>query len=72
MEKSYDILMKRLEQLNERKRMIPIYVKNPNKFLGKKDFSMKDVPVIEKEIEETVAAINGIKLIRKLKNVVIK
>jgi hypothetical protein len=65
--KSYEILIKRLEQLRERKRMIPIYVANPIDRPGsKKDFSLKDLPEIDKEIEETAAAINGILLIRKL------
>lgn len=66
MQTSYDILLKRLEQLENRKHMIPIYVKKPGSFIGKKDFSLDDIPGIEKEIEETIAAINGIKLIRKL------
>lgn len=64
---SFEILNNRYEQLCERKRMIPIYVANPLSRPGtKKDFSLKDLPEIEKEIEETKAAINGIKLLRKL------
>jgi hypothetical protein len=53
-------LEERLRQLNDRKFMIPRYVKQPGAFAGKKDFSLKDLPKIQEEIEETKAALAGI------------
>jgi hypothetical protein len=53
-------LSARLSQLEHRKMMIPRYVKNPGSFLGKKDFSLDQLPKIEEDIQETKAAIRGI------------
>lgn len=54
------ILTDRLNQLENRKMMIPRYVKNPLSFIGKKDFSLNDMPKLEEQIQETKAAIRGI------------
>jgi len=59
------ILQARLTQLENRKFMIPKYVKRPGKFLGKKDFSLDDLPKIQLEIDETKAAIKAINEFRK-------
>lgn len=53
------ILIKRLEQLDHRKMMIPRYVEN-EAWSGKNHYSLDMIPGIEKEIEETKAAIKGI------------
>lgn len=57
-----DFLHDRLRQLENRKMMIPKYIKNPLSFIGKKDFSLNDLPRLEDEINETKAAIKGIEL----------
>lgn len=59
------LLEDRLVQLQQRKMMIPRYVERPGKFLGKKDFSLDDLPIIQKEIEETKVAIKAIEKYRK-------
>lgn len=61
------ILTDRLNQLEHRKMMIPRYVKNPLSFIGKKDFSLNDLPKLEEDIAETKAAIKGIEEWRKSK-----
>lgn len=60
-------LKSRLEQLEHRKIMIPRYVGRPGKFLGKKDFSLDDMPVIEYQIKETQAAIKAVEEFHKNK-----
>lgn len=54
------ILTSRLEQLEHRKMMIPRYVENNKAWSGKNHYSLDMIPGIEKEIEETKAAIKGI------------
>lgn len=51
----------RLDQLENRKMMIPRYVERPGSFVGKKDFSLEDLPKIEQAINETKAAIKAVK-----------
>lgn len=60
-----EYLNSRLRQLEHRKMMIPRYVKKPGEFLGKKDFSLDDLPKIDKEIKEVQAAIRAVKNINK-------
>lgn len=55
----------KLLQLQSRHMMIPRYVKQPGQFLGKKDFSLNDLPDIEFEIGETQAAIKAVLTYRK-------
>ncbi len=55
----------RLQQLENRKLMIPRYVERPGKFLGKKDFSLDDLPKIEDDIRETKALILALEKHRK-------
>lgn len=62
-------LQERLQQLEHRKMMIPRYVQRPGAFVGKKDFSLNDLPTIQEQIEETKAAIAGIREYRKQKSV---
>jgi hypothetical protein len=50
----------RITQLEQRRFMIPRYIEREGQFLGKKDFSMGDIPKIEQEIEECKAALKGI------------
>lgn len=50
----------RLRQLQDRRMMIPRYVERPGAFLGKKDFSLADIPGIDKEIEECQQAIKAV------------
>lgn len=50
----------RLNQLENRKMMIPRYIERPGKFLGKKDFSLEDLPKIDAQIAECKAALKGI------------
>lgn len=61
----------RLLQLGNRKMMIPRYVHKPGMFLGKKDFSLADIPKIEEEIKECEVAIKAIEAHRKGKTIVI-
>jgi hypothetical protein len=57
-----DFLNSRISQLEDRKMMIPRYVKRSGKFAGKKkDFSLADLPKIQEKINETKAALVGIK-----------
>lgn len=56
-----NFLYDRLNQLENRILSITIYADNPNSFAGKKkDFSLKDIPKLHKEINETNAALRGI------------
>lgn len=55
------IIENRLRQLENRKMMIPRYVERSGKFLGKKDFSLDDLPKLEQQIAECKAALKGIK-----------
>lgn len=57
------MITQRLEQLEHRKIMIPRYVRQPGKFLGKKDFCIEDLPQIEADIQECKAALKGIEQI---------
>lgn len=56
-----DYLNQRITQLKHRKMMIPRYIKLPGNFVGKKDFSLDDIPNIEKEIKECETALAAIK-----------
>lgn len=60
-----NFLNSRLSQLENREMMIPRYVEMPGKFIGKKDFSIDDLPLIKQQIKETKAAISAIKDLRK-------
>jgi hypothetical protein len=53
-------LVKRLEQLEHRKMMIPRYVENNKAWAGKNHYSLDMLPPIQKLIDETKAAISGI------------
>lgn len=50
----------RLGQLEHRKMMIPRYVKNNKAWSGKNHYSLDMIPPIQKQIDETKAAIKGI------------
>lgn len=65
-------LQDRLTQLEHRKMMIPRYVNRAGNFLGKKDFSLDDLPKIEEEIEETKAAIKGVADWKKIDKTTLK
>lgn len=54
-------LEKRVEQLEGRKMSINAYLKHPGSFIGKAQYTEADVQKVENEIEETWAAISGIK-----------
>lgn len=64
-------LRDRLAQLEHRKMMIPRYIERPGNFLGKKDFSLDDIPAIQADIEETKMAIKAVELFKKFKGKVI-
>ena len=51
--------------------MIPRYVAKPLSFVGKKDFSLNDLPKIQEQIDETKAAIKGIELYKQGKKAII-
>lgn len=53
-------LHNRLLQLENRVMMIPRYVKNNKAWSGKNHYTMAMIPPLEKQIEETKAAIKGI------------
>jgi hypothetical protein len=53
-------LENRLTQLENRKMMIPRYVKNNKAWSGKNHYTMDMIPEIQKQIDETKAAIKGI------------
>jgi hypothetical protein len=50
----------RRDQLKNRIFMIRKYVENPSKWLGGKKFNLKDIPDIQKQVDETDAALWGI------------
>lgn len=54
-------LLSRLTQLEHRKMMIPRYVNNNKAWSGKNHYSLDMIPGIQKQIDETKAAIKGIK-----------
>lgn len=58
-------LTDRKKQLEQRKRMIPLYLERPQDFLGKKIFSVEDIARIELEIKECEAAIKAVNEINK-------
>jgi len=53
-------LENRLAQLENRKMMIPRYVENNRAWSGKNHYSLDMIPGIQKQIDETKAAIKGI------------
>lgn len=53
-------LKERIQQLEDRKMMIPIYLDRPGRFLGNKEFSMSDIPKIEQDIKECEVALKSI------------
>lgn len=65
--KAYEYLNTLLSQLKDRKEMIPKYLKNPDRFLGKKDYAVKMLHGIDQEIAETKVAIAAIENFRKVK-----
>ncbi len=54
-------LSNRLAQLENRKMMIPRYVKNNKAWSGKNHYTLDMIPKIQEQINETKAAIKGIK-----------
>lgn len=60
-----DYLRDRLNQFEQRRMMIPRYVERPGAFLGKKDFSLNDLPKIDGEIAECKAALKAVEAHRK-------
>lgn len=60
-----DIIEARLWQLENRKMMIPRYVERPEAFLGKKDFSLNDLPKIDQQINECNTCLEALKNIKK-------
>jgi len=63
--KLQDFIQKRLDQLKNRKLMIPRYVKQPGSFVGKKDFSLSDLPKIDEEIEECKICLKALEILTK-------
>lgn len=53
-------LVKRKMQLSIRLTSAKVYIKYPKSFLGKRQFTQKDITLLEKQIAETEAAIIGI------------
>ncbi len=53
-------LQNRLSQLEQRKFMLPRYCDNNYTFLGIKVYSLNMLPGIQKQIDETKAALKGI------------
>lgn len=45
--------------------MIPRYVERPGSFVGKKDFSLADLPKIQMQIKEATAALKAVNEFRK-------
>ncbi|HEX8331902.1 MAG TPA: hypothetical protein VF622_04725 [Segetibacter sp.] len=58
-------LNQRIQQLEHRKMMIPRYVERPESFLGKKDFSLSDLPKIEQDLKECKFALWAIESRKK-------
>jgi len=63
-------LRKSLALLEHRKFMIPRYVEQDEKWLGKNHYSMDMIPEIEFQIEEMKAAIAGIEELKRKRRVV--
>jgi hypothetical protein len=63
-----DFLNNRISQLEDRKRMIPRYLKRSGFVGSKRDFKMEHLPKIQEEIDETKVAIRAIEQWRKNKN----
>jgi hypothetical protein len=57
-------LKQRLQQLEQRETMIPVYIANPKKFLGQK-FTKQDLITTQEQIKETKAAIEGIAMYKR-------
>lgn len=69
--RAYDYLNTLLPQLRDRKEMVPKYLKNPDRFLGKKDYAVNMLKDIDAEIAETkvaLAAIQKYRIKKKNKN----
>lgn len=58
-------LEQRIEQLEHRKMMILRYLGDPNKFVGRKDFSLEDIPKLEELINEARFALDAVKAYKK-------
>lgn len=53
-------LHERIMQRDHRLMMIPRYVERPGNFVGKKDFTLADLPKIKYEIEEAKVALKAV------------
>lgn len=62
---TYTILQDRIDQLNLRLQTIPVYLKNPDKWIGRYQYTMEDIPKIRAEVAETEVALQAIKFYRK-------
>lgn len=58
-------LFTRIEQLENRLMMIPRYLERPESFVGRKDFSLEDLPKIQLEIEEAKVALAAVQKFKK-------
>lgn len=67
--RAFEYLNALLPQLRDRKEMVPKYLKNPDRFLGKKDYAVKMLDGIDQEIAETKVAIAAIENLRKKQKV---
>ncbi len=63
----YTQLNESLALLENRKMMIPRYIKNNSAWLGKNPYSMDMIADIDKQIDELKAAIKGIEVYRSKK-----
>jgi hypothetical protein len=63
----YSTLSKALKHLENKKMMIPKYCDQSKNWLGKNHYSLDMIPEIQKQIDETKAAIKGIEEWRKEK-----
>lgn len=64
--KLIEFLEDRIRQLEDRKFMIPKYVEYPLRFLGRKDFTLDEIPKIQHQILECKAAIKAVKEFNRL------
>lgn len=55
----------RILQLENRLMMIPRYLERPEAFVGKKDYSLDDMPIIQKQIEEAKMALAAVNKFNK-------
>lgn len=62
-------LKERIQQLEHRKMMIPRYVERPEAFLGRRDFSLDDLPKIEEDLKECKFALWAIESRKKGKGI---